>query len=398
MMFATIIAPNYWPYARVLAASIAEHHPDVPMVVLVLVDGDVDEPEPRSGNRVTVLRPADLGIERSELHLLAAMYNVTELATALKPRLLAHLLTLEPTVTYLDPDIQVFAPLESVVTLAERNEMVVTPHSVSPMIRDGLLPNEYQVLRSGIFNLGFIAVGPRSVPFLRWWEERLRHDCVVSLEDGLFVDQRWVDLASIYFPPAIVRDETCNVAYWNLDSRHISWVPDQFLVNGRPLSFYHFSGFDPRHPDVITRHVTGRSRVTLGTNSALRLLFEQYAARLRASGFGEVEPSPYAFAASSGGVALTRQVRRLYRDHIVAGNGPPPPDPFDPNDEHRFVRWRRRALEGDAIGRWRAGPTRRAVLTALPEPAQRLIWRAQYRLRSPGAETSNRAAHRVGTR
>ena len=46
---------------------------------------------------------------------------------------------------------------------------------------------------AGLFNLGFICVGPTALPFLDWWHERLRLDAVVDPANALFTDQRWVD-------------------------------------------------------------------------------------------------------------------------------------------------------------------------------------------------------------
>ena len=63
---------------------------------------------------------------------------------------------------------------------------------------------------------------------------------------GLFTDQRWVDLAPAFFDDiAIVRDPQYNVATWNLTHRRATGTaPYDIQINGRPLVFYHFSGFD----------------------------------------------------------------------------------------------------------------------------------------------------------
>ena len=73
------------------------------------------------------------------------------------------------------------------------------------------------------------------MPFLRWWEERLRRDCRISPEEGLFVDQRWVDFVPSYFEHTVVTDEGYNVAYWNLFEREFKRAADGYEVNGRPF-------------------------------------------------------------------------------------------------------------------------------------------------------------------
>lgn len=50
---------------------------------------------------------------------------------------------------------------------------------------------------SGAYDLGFVAIGPGadSTRLLCWWAQRLRHDCILDHPMGLFVDQRWFDMA-----------------------------------------------------------------------------------------------------------------------------------------------------------------------------------------------------------
>ena len=72
---------------------------------------------------------------------------------------------------------------------------------------------------------------------------------------GYFVDQRWFDLAPGFLSDlAIVRDPQYNLAYWNLHERQLEYTDGIYSVDGRPLGFFHFSGFDPAHPPVLSRH------------------------------------------------------------------------------------------------------------------------------------------------
>ena len=111
----TIIAKNYLPHARVLAASFLEHHPGGRFTTLVVDDPGRDEPS-REG--FDVLSPYDIGLEQAEVHRMAFIYDLKEFATAVKPSLLKHLLSDAEDVTYFDPDIEVFAPLDDISALA----------------------------------------------------------------------------------------------------------------------------------------------------------------------------------------------------------------------------------------------------------------------------------------
>ena len=131
---------------------------------------------------------------------MATIYDVLELATAVKPWLLQHLLETDDVACYLDPDIEVFGSLDELERLAARALIVLTPHTTTPMPRDGLIPSELTIRQAGVFNLGFIAVSRDATPFLAWWSERLRRECRIAPDEGLFVDQRWID-----FVPELLR-------------------------------------------------------------------------------------------------------------------------------------------------------------------------------------------------
>src|SRR5712671_1290554 len=88
--FCTVVACNYLAHARVLAASLRRFEPEASLAVLVL--DDVDEVIGEGIEEFDVLRPADLDISALEFHRMATIYGVLELATAVKPWLLQHLL------------------------------------------------------------------------------------------------------------------------------------------------------------------------------------------------------------------------------------------------------------------------------------------------------------------
>ena len=82
----TIIARNYLAHAKVLARTFREHHPDGAFTMLIL-DAEGEEAafaEPH----FDVVSLYDIGIPRDEVHRMAAIYDITEFATAVKPWLL----------------------------------------------------------------------------------------------------------------------------------------------------------------------------------------------------------------------------------------------------------------------------------------------------------------------
>ena len=337
----TIVARNYLAMASALADSFVAAQPDGTFTVLVIDLGDerVDSDDPR----IRVVRPTEAGFSAEEFHRMATIYGVVELATAVKPTLMRHLLDEggEP-VVYLDPDILVFAPLDEIERWARAEDIVLTPHTSIPLPDDGKHPYEAAFLACGVFNLGFVAVGPGGGPFLDWWAGRLARQCIDATAQGLFVDQKWIDLVPCYFRHHIMRAPEVNVAYWNLPVRHFARGPEGWRVNGRPLTFFHFSGYDPARPELLSKYQGPDPRIRLDEHPDLRALCDDYARRLEDRGHETLRRAPYGLDTLPGGLTLEPRMRRLYRRALVAAEGsgaPPPPNPFDPGGEGAFVDW-----------------------------------------------------------
>lgn len=338
MIGCTTVSGNYMPFARVLADSWAEHHPGMPFVVLV-IDAD-DGPRAVDGPFTTVT-PFDIGLDAREVRTRAAMYDPVEFSTSMKPAFMRHLLERgEGPVLFIDPDAAVYAPLTGVGELADRHGTVLTTHAVDPIPRDGMGPSEIDLAVSGVYNTGFVAVGKGGRAFLDWWGERLHRDCIFDPDRGLFVDQRWVEWVPSYFPHHVLRDPGVNAAHWNLHDRPLTWTGTAFEVAGEPLRMFHFSGFDPMNPTVLASYrYSGPLRADLSTHPALRRLHEGYAELLLAAGFADAALGGYRFARAADGTPLDRWVRRMLRNRVLMaerGQGPPPPDPFDPEQIHAF--------------------------------------------------------------
>jgi glycosyltransferase involved in cell wall biosynthesis len=332
----TIIARNYLAQARVLARSFSEHHPGATFTTLV-VDADEAFPE-----EFEVLTPAEIGLDERDFKRMAMLYDVMELATAVKPWLLRTLLARgEGPVAYFDPDIEIFEPLDDIWELAREHSIVLTPHTLVPLAHDRLEPGEVTLLRAGMFNLGFIAVGDRAVPFLDWWAERLARAGHVDPEQGQFVDQRWVDFVPSLFEHTVLRDPTCNVAHWNLETRRFEHVDGRYLVDGQPLRFFHYSGYDPDKPHLLSKFLGPEPRLLLSEHPALREICDQYSAKLQAAGHRAAAQQAYRFESMPNGVKITKTMRRLYAKELRAsesGATAEPPNPFVEGDD-AFLAW-----------------------------------------------------------
>jgi hypothetical protein len=331
----TIISRNYLSHARVLAQSYAQYVPGGRFYLLIvdrLPDGA------RAGGGIDVIDPDELALPY--FPELCFKYDVTELSTAVKPSLLRLLLNGygEERVVYFDPDILLMRPLEELWQALDSASIVLTPHLLRPIPLDGKRPSEQDILIAGAYNLGFLALRQtkQTQDFLPWWEKRLREGCRVDVLQGLMTDQKWIDLVPGLFPDtAILRDDTYNVAYWNMHHREISWRGEHFLVNGRPLAFFHFSGFDPTKPQVFSKH-QDRTKVVAGT--ALADLLNRYIDLHLANGFAECRKWTYGYDRFDNGVAVGVLLRRLYLD-LDEDERRRFGDPFRTDGPQAFLDW-----------------------------------------------------------
>ncbi len=374
----------------------------------LVIDGDRSEEGGPGGP--AILLPRDLGLPSAEWEQMAGIYSVLELATAMKPSLLRHLLAPvasdqygNPAVLYLDPDIMVYHPFPEVFEAARRSGIALTPHVLHPLPRDGLEPNERCLMHSGLFNLGFLGVGSGSAAFLDWWHERLRLDAVIDFPNALFTDQRWVDWVPSLFGGEVLRDHGLNVAYWNLHERPLARGGDgRIRAAGEPLKFFHFSGYEPDRPLTLSKHAAGHPRCALGDDPLVGRLCSDYVEALATAGFDETRHIPYGLACAPNGLVLTPDVRSAYSSGILAAlasGATLPPSPFVAGGD-AFCAWLDQApeaqqLQVDQLGC--ARPVRPSVGTAIASAAPRPRV-AQVRNRQPGVLDGTRQSTLLGLR
>jgi glycosyltransferase involved in cell wall biosynthesis len=308
----TIVAKNYLPYARVLMRSAAMIHPEWRRYVVLVdhVDGYFD---PLAEDFEIVLS-GDLPISGSRwFHF---KYAIMELSTAVKPYAFEYLFSARgfDQIVYLDPDIRIYSPLHRITEVLETASVALTPH-LTGSLDDDRRPAEIDILRAGTYNLGFIAVARsrETAAFLAWWQQRLYDHCVVDLPRGLFVDQKWVDLAPGMFEGvAIIRDPGYNVAYWNLGHRILADSETGYEVGGRPLAFFHFSGFDAEQPDRLSCH-QNRFKVAELPGATQRLLVA-YSKELLEAGYLTCRKWPYAFGFFQNGIRIPDTGRPIHHE------------------------------------------------------------------------------------
>ncbi len=317
----TICSNNYMPAARTFLQSVRRHHPEADLFVC-LADRRIDmaglyDPD------WTIVEAHTLPIH--DFATFSFRYDIMEMNTAVKPFMFQHLLNhLDyDQVLYFDPDIEIFRPLEPILgPLRSGASFVLTPHLCAP-VEDEDEPNDMTIMRAGVYNLGFLGVSAcdESRTVLAWWARRLTYLCISAIEIGIFVDQKFMDLVPGFASKAHISHDTgLNVAYWNLGQRRLEATDDGWQVDGGPLTFFHYSGFNARKPASLSKYAP---RYDANLSPAIAALIAGYAERLIANGLGSVPDDGYAYGCFASGTKIHPFVREMFRKwHLSWGSDP----------------------------------------------------------------------------
>jgi hypothetical protein len=304
---------SYLNRARVLFQTLRRFHPGWDLVALI-----TDEPPPgfdfdpaaEPFDRVVWAR--DLGIPDFEAWLFK--HDVVEACTAVKgPFLHQACSSGADAVIYLDPDTALFASLAPLESWLQEADILLTPHLLDP--NDDLLAildNDLSASKTGIFNLGFVAVRTRGegARFGQWWNDRLLDFCYADIPNGLFVDQRWCDhVPALFDRVKVLRDPGYNVASWNLSRRKVTVDKDGTIaVNGHPLRFWHFTKLGPKG-DVMTKRYAG-------DNFPVFEIWRWYKDQVSAATEDAISERWWAYGAYADGTPIEAAHRRLYRESL----------------------------------------------------------------------------------
>ena len=306
----TSITNNYLPKARILARSIREHDP-ASVFHLVLCDAPPPGFDRAKEPFDHVHGIDDLGIPDVKRWLFK--HDLVEMCTAVKGPALCKILNEYDAdqVMYFDPDIAVLSDLAELQAHLAKTSVLLTPHQATPEdTDDAIIDNEVCSLKHGVYNLGYLGVRrtPEGMAFANWWRARLLSYCIADIPGGLFTDQRWVDLATCFFADVkVLRDPQYNVATWNLSHRVVTRDPDgRLIVDGKPVVFFHFSGFDSGGQLLMLRKYAPLGSPLFG-------LRDWYIAEMEKQGQKTLGKAKCAYSTYADGAPIPLRHRRIYR-------------------------------------------------------------------------------------
>ena len=310
----TVVTRNYFHFAASWAHNVRQVMPEAAIYI-----GVVDRfPEGIDPHRdlprgVQLMFADEMGIPEQQKFLF--QYSPLEAACALKPVILQHALAQgHPRVIYLDSDMRVYTPLEEIFDSNEPVSTALTPHLPAPLPDDGKEPDELCMIRAGVYNGGLVGVAntPQAAACVAWWRKKCEFDGILDIASGLGADQKWLDLVPAMFDEVrIYRRTGYHTAYWNLPGHEVSRnTSGQVLVDGKPLSVFHFSGVDLKNPRVLSVY---QNRLRVSEMPVVGELLDDYIQTVQQAdeqGYSRLE---YAFHRLRSGKVIQRHWREAVR-------------------------------------------------------------------------------------
>jgi hypothetical protein len=312
MIFCTVACTNHLPLSMVLAKSAKEHHKNL-IFVLCLVEESIPQKASQFPYFDHIILAKDLGIPDFERFIFK--YNQYESASAIKAFLLLFLMFYFPDqnqFVYLDSDIKIYSPFNEVKRELKKSSILLTPHLTEPSEKSERIKREIQLFNYGLYNAGFIGISRSedAFRFLSWWAGRNYSYCYDEKEQGLFFDQRWLDLVPVFFKKAAILDHPgYNVARWNITERKvIQELVDNYTVNGEPLRFIHFSGLKKWFDKEL-------NPIHSNKQAFVYSLRNQYLEEILEMGYQEFIKTHWSYDLFNSGESILKFTKKLYRTY-----------------------------------------------------------------------------------
>lgn len=278
----------------------------------------------------------DIGLSADDVHRLPKIYGGAELALAIRPWLLrSMLMDGEQPILCFESDIEVFGPLDEVATWADAEGVAWAAREDQRGVATA--------------DAALIAVAPSADEFLASWCKQLR----ALFDRGASLTASLCDGTSLRSSPRLLEGAGFNVGYWSLRARRLHATGDTYDVDGEPLRFFHFDGYDPKRPHLLSTQQPYPPRVLLSESAALRRICDEYRAKLAAAEEREQQRSPSGYGVLPSGIRIDRFMQRVYLRALGRSQrkeGPEPPDPFRAGGENSFMKWlNQRAFDGHPI-------------------------------------------------
>jgi len=218
----TIVTANYLHFALALNESLNRFRETHTYVLVVDVDVVNHIFHSTLPSTIKILYLSDINkteTSNSIVYKYNGLNNNNELRWTLKPILLKFLLSTYEKVLYLDCDLFFCSDFRFLYDELSSCNFLLTPHwrNIDPNIASNYENLHFHKLfQEGIFNAGFIGVSRGGENILDWWTNVCEYKCEKKRAEGLYDDQKYLDVIPIYFNKVkILQHRGCNISTWN---------------------------------------------------------------------------------------------------------------------------------------------------------------------------------------
>ena len=323
MVIFTSICNNYLHKASILAQSVKQHIPNS-IFVLCLVEREISEDLVNHPCFDYKFMAKDMWEGYFDGFIFK--HSIVEACTAVKGqffRFLYQQFPDEQQFVYLDPDICVYDDFVELKALLETRPIVLCPHLLQP----GNIDMELSSTAHGVYNLGFLAVNrmQQAIEFIDWWASRLLLYCYDDIPNGIFTDQKWIELAPCFFDVEILKHKGYDFATWSLLDCGITESNGKYFVKGEPLRFVHYSGFGGILERCMDNWLSADEQVFRDLYASYRLMHEEYDSN-------GVSKTPWSYSSFLSGEHIDDDTRVLYRKHHYSADSL-----FNPFDQSNAI-------------------------------------------------------------
>lgn len=247
MFFATLFDKNYIPRAELMMESLIRHLGDKFSGMFVLaLDGEVVKKMGKM-EKVTCISISELEDNFPELASAKANRSPVEYIFTLSPFLPLFVLQRFPQIeriTSLDSDLYFFSNPAPHLEQLGKEYIGITAHDFPPDLD--------HLNRFGRYNVSFQSFPntPIGLQCLGDWGADCLEYCGDELDEkGRFADQQYLDhWKNRYGKVEIFETPQVGLAPWNIFAYPFTFDPDSFLIQDKPVVFYHFQGIRMKSP------------------------------------------------------------------------------------------------------------------------------------------------------
>jgi len=304
MIIFTSICANYLHKTRTLAKSVKDNIPDATFVVCLLEKEYPSSADYEYFDEVVLAKDSWKG----EFERFIFKHSIVEASTSVKGNFFNYLFNKyenESEFVYLDPDIYVYSDFVELKETLKTRPIVLCPHLLQP----GNIDMELSSTAHGVYNLGFLAVNKsfeEARKFINWWAERLYLFCYDDKENGVFTDQKWIDLAPCFFDVEVFKHRGYDFAPWSLLDCGMTVENGQVFIKGDPLRFIHFSGYGRTAQKCMDDWLPAGDH-------PFRTLYAEYAKLHDGNNFDNVSKTKWSYDYYTSGEKIDDQLRVKYR-------------------------------------------------------------------------------------